>query len=507
MNQKGIAYLMVLILGGIIVTASMVYYSSTIIESRVSTNSRMAKEIFYFTEGSIARAIYEIRKGNITIDHTNPNNFTKNYEDNSTASTPGSKLHSSVNFIPDPGNQTTIELRTYRFFDGLDFIDLPVSIKDFLDTNGNDLLDLNDLPNNLKIIIDKNNNGILDANEAKSYLDDYIEIYQDIKSVPYQINSTGKLIKNVKEVLPRTVSLKSKANFSRWVVYTNIPGTNTTSTFTPWDGFNYGISTGSSLAFSGSTVVRNGGVFSNVNINLGNAKNQLRITGGEAYSYGTITGVGKIVPRDGKQPKNIVPTTTTFPTINFSSYASIADRTLTGNQTFNSISSLPTIDPATKPPVDVIVVYIDGDLKITGNFINTQSLLLVVKGKVDMTGNATIGSPTIPFGIIAGGDINRSTGNAEVNGFYYSSGAIDMKGNFNLKGSLASAKGVTLTGNVDIRYDQALAYSLPLFDSSGSPDGGNTSTPGYQAINVLDWEFASFDYDKGWKQSIPTNVP
>ena len=447
MNQKGIAYLLVLILGGIIVTASMVYYSSTVIESRVSTNSRLAKEVFYHAEHSINNATSEIFKGGVINPDTPPATFTLNFTQVKT----NYQLHSNVTF-DQYGNEI--------FTEGTEVIKVEV----------------------------------IDLSRIK-------RTYQDDKIITYNVTAKGNLIKNQRNLLPRNVGGVYKLYISRFryitTVYNEITVSNSTNP--NWPGFEYGINSGGTLEFSGSTVVRNGGVYANQTLNLGNAKNQLRIDKGEAYSSGTITGVGKINPVGNNPALNPNYPPITYPTINLPYYASIADYTITGNTTFNSFSSLPTIDPATQPPNDVIVVYVDGDLKITGNFINTQPILLVVKGKVDMNGNATIGSPDIPFGIIAGGDINRSTGNADVNGFYYTPEKIDMKGNFNLRGAIVGVKGVTLTGNVDINYSKSLAEGLPLIlDPDSSPDvtqitvtvlpgtiiNGNSSTLSWTTTNV-----------------------
>lgn len=53
MNQKGVAYLLILILGTVIILASTVYYTSIMVEARVSNNARLVSEVFYHTESSI----------------------------------------------------------------------------------------------------------------------------------------------------------------------------------------------------------------------------------------------------------------------------------------------------------------------------------------------------------------------------------------------------------------------------------------------------------------------
>lgn len=425
MNQKGIAYLLVLILGGIIVTSSIVYYSSTLIESRISSNSRMAKEVFYHAESSSIKAIATIFK-HPEILNTDPTTFS---------------------FVENKSNYDLLANVTFKEINRTD--EIPIGAPE-------DIFD--------------------------PVLNRYVTHTNYTKDIFYNVTSQGELFKNGKDLLPRTVGFVYKLVFIRTHRYApadkpgdpprNIEQSASTNPSNYWPGFNYGINSGSTLTFSGSTVVRNGSVYAKTNVNLGNAKNQLRIDKGEAYSSGTITGVGKINPVGTNPALNPNRPPLTYPTINQDYYKSIADLILTGNQTFNSYADIPTTQPDVKEPNEVIVVYVNGDLRITGNFVNTQPILLVVGGTVTMNGNANIGSPTIPFGIIATGNVNRSNGNAEVNGFYYTPGKIDMKGNFNLRGALVGVNGVTLTGNVDITYNKALAESLPLILDPYAP--GNT---------------------------------
>ncbi|MBT9131309.1 MAG: hypothetical protein DDT41_01614 [candidate division WS2 bacterium] len=180
MNQKGIAYLMVLILGGIIIASSIVYFSSTVIESRVSINSRMSQEVFYHAEGSIYNSLNRIRNGTITINLTNP--------------------------VIHPATFTQVR-----------------------------------------------NIGELRA--TTSFVHNETRVSGNTTSVFYYVTSKGHLFRN-QQLLPRSVGTKIE------VIFTQISNI--------FSGFEHAISAGGPMTFDGNSIVRNGGVFSNVNIYLGN---------------------------------------------------------------------------------------------------------------------------------------------------------------------------------------------------------------------------------------------
>ncbi len=400
MNNKGISYLLILILGGILVTASGVYYASTIVESRVSTNARVAREVFYHTESAIYKTTTDFRnKGGSLLT---PVNYTALL-----ALTDGSSHTISNPYVRTraPGTLSATVIYTCD------------STETHTETE----------------LIDGFNYTLTTTEKT------------------YTISSRGAFYKDGRRLLPREITMRAKT--------THLTGTAPSIPGLRWDGFGYGMAGGAKLNFSGNAKVIGGGAFSNSTLNLGNAKNQLRIDGGEAYSAANITGVGKIVPRAGKTAQNPGQPSITFPGIDFPYYRSIADMVLPGNQTFPSYNG--TWTDSNKD--GQIIIFVDGNVKITGNFVNTQKMLLVVTGSVTISGCSQMGSATTPFGILAGGDINnKATGTADMNGFFYTTGSLALSGTFRINGALASRQDINLSGTVDVNYRPALSEGLDL---------------------------------------------
>lgn len=428
MNNKGMAYLLIIILGGLLITGAGIYYASNVVESRISNNSKLSKEVFYFAESAINISISDILKngsGEIIKDST------------------------TINALGDLEPGSTIDLTPYD--------------KDKLTAN----VTYKCISNNITL----NVSGEFDYAEKE-----------------FQITSKGSYKRFGKNLLPRIIQLNAIVEFQRTTYQpgregVNIPGEPGNITLGYSDIFGYGMSTSSRITFSGNTKITDGGAFSNGVLDLGKAKNQIRINRGEAYSGTSITGTGKIIPRVGYNATNPYQPTLTFPKIDFAGYRSIADQVFTGNQNFSRTNLISWQDTYPSPGGDgVIVIFVDGNLTISGNnkgsddFINTRNTVIVVTGSVFLTGNVQIGSPDNGFAIIAGGDINKATGTADVYGIYYTMGKLDLKGTFALYGALASRNDINLSGTVDIHYRQNLTTGMPLIVNSTTTGGSSGIT-------------------------------
>ena len=269
--------------------------------------------------------------------------------------------------------------------------------------------------------------------------------------------------------------------------------------------FDYALYSGSDILFGGSAQTVTGSIHAVGTINLGTAKNQVRVGGGgDAEAEGNITGKGIVTgePITGADP---VP----FPEINIDAYKGLADAfrsgtapydgtnlifpkvsnpielsiiqsylgapgtssTLTGVNNFyhdliNKTGAFAGLDPSLwldlKTHANSIVYYIQGDVHINGQFecIGT----LVIDGNLVINGNSQIGNPNDPgaAAILVKGDIDLSNGTADLYGLFYSTGSLRGSGTFYCEGSIATKGTIDVRGNYTVDYHEITNPNLGI---------------------------------------------
>ena len=324
---------------------------------------------------------------------------------------------------------------------------------------------------------------------------------------------------------------------------------------TPSAIFDYALYSGKDIIFGGSAQTVTGDIHAVGTIDLGNAKNQVRVGGeGDAEAEKNIIGKG-IVTGDPIFPAALVP----FPEIDIDSYIYLADAFRSGTapfdgttpgfpNTFNSIvlsviqsylgapgssSTLAGINDfyhdlmngtggfLALTPLQLndlrtnarsIVYYVEGDVHINGQFefIGT----LVVDGDLMINGNSQIGDPSDPgaAAILVKGDIDLSNGTADLYGLFYSTGSLRGSGTFYCEGSIATKGTIDVRGNYTVDYHEItnpnLSVSTPGEWKYTYEDGETTyyylitSAAGYGSagadVNATYlWEEVSFDDFEG----------
>jgi len=252
--------------------------------------------------------------------------------------------------------------------------------------------------------------------------------------------------------------------------------------------FDYALYSGSDIYFNGNAQTVTGNIHAVGSIDLGNAKNQVRVGGGgNAEAEGNITGKGIVTgePIEGATP---VP----FPELNVDAYKTLADAfrsgaapydgsdprypntlsnphvlaviqsylgapgtssTLTGIQNFYNALKGGTLPLSPTELINAnlnlttaknIVYYIQGDTHINGNFecIGT----LVIDGDLIINGNSRVGDPADPgaAAILVKGDVDLSNGTADLYGLFYTNGSITGSGTFYCEGSIAAKGAIDL---------------------------------------------------------------
>lgn len=96
------------------------------------------------------------------------------------------------------------------------------------------------------------------------------------------------------------------------------------------------------------------------------------------------------------------------------------------------------------------VYFFDGDVKIASN--SDLAGTIVVDGDIFLSGNITVGSPTLPMVLIATGDVVKETGRSTVNGVVYTGGSMTGRGRATINGALIARSWVDMSGNLTITY-------------------------------------------------------
>lgn len=324
---------------------------------------------------------------------------------------------------------------------------------------------------------------------------------------------------------------------------------------TPSSIFDYAMYSGSDILFGGSAQTITGSIHAVGTIDLGNAKNQVRVGGGgDAEAEGNIIGKGIVT---GDLVPNAAPVP--FPEINIDAYKGLADAfrsgtapydgssgdypnvnnlivlaviqsylgapgtssTLAGINNFyhdllNKTGGFAGLDPIIwlnlKTYARSIVYYIEGSVHINGQFecIGT----LVVDGDLIINGNSQIGDPTDPgaAAILVKGNIDLSNGTADLFGLFYSTGSLTGQGTFSCEGSIATKGAIDVRGNYNVDYypitNPNISVDIPgHWETTYTPGETETyysitSAAGYGSAgsdptaNYL-WEEISFDDFEG----------
>lgn len=132
---------------------------------------------------------------------------------------------------------------------------------------------------------------------------------------------------------------------------------------------------------------------------------------------------------------------------------------ISGKKTFNSSD----LDFATLYPGKTVIVYVDGDVRITGQY--TGNAMIVASGKIDVTGNITTTSPTTNSLALMSPKAIKLNGNATVEGLIYAHGVevdadIFATGSVVIKGAIC-ADVVTTRGDLTVYYSDVWS-GLPL---------------------------------------------
>jgi hypothetical protein len=311
--------------------------------------------------------------------------------------------------------------------------------------------------------------------------------------------------------------------------------------------FDYALYSGSDIKFNGSAQTVTGDIHAVGTIDLGNAKNQVRVGGeGDAEAEGNIIGQGIVT---GTRIPNAPPVP--FPVIDIDAYKNLADAFRSGTAPYDGTtpnfpnisnphvlaviqsylgapgtsSSLSGIDAfynalksGTLPlsPTELlmyninlvtaksIVYYVEGPVHINGQFecIGT----LVVDGDLVINGNSQIGDPSDPgaAAILVKGDIDMANGTADLYGLFYSTGILTGRGTFYCEGSIAIKGsvdlGIDLSGNYTVNYHEITNPNLGVVGTGywTSPTYSITSAAGFGSsgsdVNAnYTWKEISYD--------------
>jgi len=276
--------------------------------------------------------------------------------------------------------------------------------------------------------------------------------------------------------------------------------------------FQYGIFSGSDIAFNGNAQEVAGNAFANGNIDLGPAKGKIRIAydptygGGSAYAVGSITGKGvaEVGAYYGQNPIE-------FPMLNIPYYQALAqafktgqkpyDGTVSGypktndpvilaiiqnylgtgaNSTLNQISTFYNdlvnktgaftgLDPIKwqqlKTNAKNIVYYIDGDVHISGN-VKLQGTI-VINGNLIINGNSTVDNDGA-LAMLVNGNVELANGNSLLKGIFYTTGSFTGNGTFDCYGAIVSKGAVNLNGTYRIYYRPVNMGNLSIVGTPGN---------------------------------------
>ncbi|MCX6328167.1 MAG: hypothetical protein NTZ85_01450, partial [Bacteroidia bacterium] len=319
---------------------------------------------------------------------------------------------------------------------------------------------------------------------------------------------------------------------------------------------NYALFSGNSISFSGNAQTVDGDIHAIGLIDLGSSK-QIRVENGNAetedeftvYKNGGGTVDGKKLDRNSDPPAPQID----FPIINIDNYSKLADAFRNGdppydgnpiydengnllvfantsNDIVKSVIQSYLGAPETSSPIDginnfyldlingtgdlftkltpaqfenlriymgSIVYYVQGPATINGQFACAGTL--VVDGDLSINGGATVGDPSNPGGsaILVKGNIIRSNGNADLYGFFYSTGSVKGVGTFDCEGSVITQGSMDLKGTYKVKY-VPLTWNPNIGIGAGhwTPDiPGEPGEPLYSVISA-----ASGTSSYSWKE-------
>jgi len=154
-------------------------------------------------------------------------------------------------------------------------------------------------------------------------------------------------------------------------------------------------------------------------------------------------------------------------------------------------------------------IVVEGDLKINSSGTinqNNNSLLLVVKGNIDLAGGATLncGKTGELGGIFASGENANSkvgVGNFTLNGYLVTPRDIDVNGTFSCNGTLMTKGSIDLQGTTNITFvNRGLGniQVIPMPPSGPEPASlENVASAGQNSNNPSSWQEISYDeFDK-----------
>jgi phage baseplate assembly protein gpV len=277
--------------------------------------------------------------------------------------------------------------------------------------------------------------------------------------------------------------------------------------------FQYGVFSGSDIAFNGNAQEVAGDVFADGNIDLGPAKNMIRIAydptygGGKAYAVGSITGQG-VAQKGAYYGQNPIE----FPMLNIPYYQALAQAFKTGqkpydgtvvvypdgtivkypntndqyvqsviasylgtgvsstiNQIANFYQYISTTDDPRLQDLKInaknIVYYIDGDVQVNGN-VKLQGTI-VINGNLIINGNSTIDNDGA-LAMLVNGNVELANGNSTLKGIFYTTGSFTGNGTFDCYGAIVSKGAVNLNGTYNVYYRPVDMGNLSIVGNSGN---------------------------------------
>ncbi len=235
---------------------------------------------------------------------------------------------------------------------------------------------------------------------------------------------------------------------------------------------NYAVAMGGNMTLNGNVNIKdnnnpqlNANIHTNSNFQMnGNSS----ITGFLTYS-GTATSnpssrlKTNIVPNNN--PNNLASTSqapnVNMPAFNPDNYKGQAGQTYSSNANLNGEITLGT---KSNPEI----VYVNGDLNLSGNTTISGYGMFIVKGNILVNGNiktnnssedddeSESSSSNSSVGLYCSGDLN-ATGNIKLNAQIYTGGNVNLNGNVTIIGSVSAAGVVNFNGNNNIYYIPANA--------------------------------------------------
>ncbi|GMU86119.1 MAG: hypothetical protein AMXMBFR48_13610 [Ignavibacteriales bacterium] len=219
----------------------------------------------------------------------------------------------------------------------------------------------------------------------------------------------------------------------------------------------YAAATGGKLKLSGNSKILDAGdptLNTDIYVNEVELSHNSLIEGFVNYSS-TFTGnVSKVQPNSnpgGLPVTNLVSSAPAVPDFQADSYKAKASVQYSSNLTIgNSTFTLGT-------KANPTIVYVEGNLYVNANARINGYGVFIVKGNVEMTGNATFGAndpDKSSLGIYAEGNI-KTAGNNTYYGQMFAKGNVEMSGNSQVTGNVVAKGNIEMGGNNKIEYRRA----------------------------------------------------